>query len=210
MLRASHGRKAELNAMNHVETRRDGDVAIVTFSSPPVNALGHGVRVQLLEAIDRAVADDAIRSIVLTGAGTVFSGGADIREFGTPASRASPTLHEIIAIVEAGAKPVIAAINGLCLGGGFELALGCHYRVALAGAKVGLPEVTLGLLPGAGGTQRLPRLTGLETALNMIVAGEQREARSLAHTPLFERVVEADAVAAAIAVAAGHPAPRRT
>jgi 3-hydroxyacyl-CoA dehydrogenase len=209
MLRASHGGNAGLDAMNHVETRLENGTAVIVFSNPPVNSLGHAVRIQLLEAIDRAVADDAVHAIVLTGAGGIFSGGADIREFGTPAARASPTLHEIIAVLDACAKPVIAAINGLCLGGGFELALGCHHRVARADAKVGLPEVKLGLLPGAGGTQRLPRLVGLETALNMIVNGEQREARELELTALFEHVVAGSPIAAALAFAATHPAPQR-
>src|SRR5262245_29327954 len=209
MLRASQGRARELNAMSHVETKRENAVAIIVFSNPPVNSFGHAVRIGLLEAIDRAAPDDAVRSIVLTGAGEIFSGGADIREFGTAAARASPTLHEVIAAVESCPKPVIAAINGLCLGGGFELSLGCHYRVARGDAKVGLPEVKLGLLPGAGGTQRLPRLVGLETALNMIVNGEQREASELAHTALFERVVEGNPVAAALDLAARGLVPRR-
>ena len=145
--------------------------------------------------------DDGVRAIVLAGAGSLFSGGADIREFGTPAARAAPQLRDVIAACEASAKPVIAAIGGLCLGGGFELALGCHYRVARADARVGLPEVKLGLLPGAGGTQRLPRLVGVETALNMILSGEPVPARDLAKTALFERVVDGDPVRAALELA---------
>ena len=117
-------------------------------------------------------ADPAVRAIVLTGAGELFSGGADIREFGTPASTAEPTLRQLIERVETSAKPVVAAIAGTCLGGGLELAMAAHYRVASAGAKLGLPEVKLGLLPGAGGTQRLPRLVGVERAIDMIVGGE--------------------------------------
>jgi 3-hydroxyacyl-CoA dehydrogenase len=138
----------------------------------------------------RAAAGPWRRAIVLTGAGGQFSGGADIREFGTPASLAAPRLHDVIAACEGSAKPVIAAISGVCLGGGFEIALGCHFRVARADARVGLPEVKLGLLPGAGGTQRLPRLVGVTTALNVILGGEQIPAREFANTALFDRVVE--------------------
>ena len=159
------------------------------------------MRSALLDALDRAAVDDGVRAIVLAGAGSLFSGGADIREFGTPAARAAPQLRDVIAACEASAKPVIAAIGGLCLGGGFELALGCHYRVARADARVGLPEVKLGLLPGAGGTQRLPRLVGVETALNMILSGEPVPARDLAKTALFERVVDGDPVRAALELA---------
>ena len=143
-----------------------------------------------------------MRAIVLTGAGGQFSGGADIREFGTPASLASPRLHDVIAACEGSIKPVIAAISGVCLGGGFEIALGCHYRVARNEARVGLPEVKLGLLPGAGGTQRLPRLVGVTTALNVILGGEQIPAREFANTALFDRVVDGNPVPAAMELAA--------
>src|SRR5689334_20117191 len=165
--------------VHHVEYTRDGAVAVLTISNPPVNSFSHAVRSAFLEALDRAVMDDDVRAVVLAGAGGLFSGGADIREFGTPASLAAPRLHDVIAACEASAKPVIAAISGICLGGGFEIALGCHYRVARADARVGLPEVKLGLLPGAGGTQRLPRLVGVETALNMVLSGDQVPARVL-------------------------------
>src|SRR5262245_20488156 len=111
---------------------RDGAIAVVTFSNPPVNSFSHAVRIALLDALDRAAADADVRAIVLSGAGGLFSGGADIREFGTPASLAAPRLHDVIAACENSAKPVIAAISGICLGGGFEIALGCHYRVARA------------------------------------------------------------------------------
>ena len=184
--------------MHHVDYARDGAAAVITFSNPPVNSISYAVRSALLDALDRAAADDAVRAIVLASAGSLFSGGADIREFGTPAARAAPQLRDVIAACEASAKPVIAAIGGTCLGGGFELALGCHYRVACADARVGLPEVKLGLLPGAGGTQRLPRLVGVETALNMILSGEPVPARDLAKTALFERVVDVDPVRAAL------------
>ena len=125
-----------------------------------------------------------MRAIVLIGGGGLFSGGADIREFGTPASTADPTLRRLVELVETSAKPVVAAITGVCLGGGLELAMAAHYRVASADAKLGLPEVKLGLLPGAGGTQRLPRLVGVERAIEMIVSGEPVAARDLANTRL--------------------------
>ena len=183
--------------MATVDYARDGTTAVITFSNPPVNSFSHAVRGALLAALDRAAADPGVRAIVLTGAGGQFSGGADIREFGTPASLAAPRLHDVIAACEGSAKPVIAAISGVCLGGGFEIALGCHFRVARADARVGLPEVKLGLLPGAGGTQRLPRLVGVTTALNVILGGEQIPAREFANTALFDRVVEGDPVRAA-------------
>jgi 3-hydroxyacyl-CoA dehydrogenase len=184
--------------VHHVDYARDGAAAVITISNPPVNSFSHAVRSALLDALDRAAMEEGVRAIVLTGAGGLFSGGADIREFGTPASMAAPQLRDVIAACEASAKPIIAAISGLCLGGGFEIALACHYRVARGDARVGLPEVKLGLLPGAGGTQRLPRLVGAETALNMILGGEQVPARLLEKSRLFERVVDGDPVRAAI------------
>jgi len=171
------------------------------------------VRRAVAEGLDRARDDAAVRAIVVTGAGKAFSGGADIREFNTPKALAEPTLRTLIAIAEASPKPIVAAVNGVCMGGGLELALGCHGRVASANASIALPEVKLGLLPGAGGTQRLPRMVGVETALNMIVTGATVAARDLAATALFDAVVEGDPVAAAIEVgrtlAAGpRPLPR--
>jgi len=158
--------------MPEIDYRVAGAVAVISFANPPVNGLSHAVRAGISAALERAQADPAVLAIVLTGAGVLFSGGADIREFGTPASQASPTLRELIDLVETSAKPVVAAIAGICLGGGLELALAAHYRVADAAAKLGLPEVKLGLLPGAGGTQRLPRLVGVKKAIDMIVSGE--------------------------------------
>src|SRR5690606_23376174 len=126
--------------------------------------------------------------------------GADIKEFNTPRAEQAPNLHDLIAAVESCARPVCVAINGTALGGGLELALGAHYRVAQAKAEVGLPEVKIGILPGAGGTQRLPRVVGLETALNMIVSGAPVAAQALADTALFDAVVEGDSVDAAVAL----------
>jgi 3-hydroxyacyl-CoA dehydrogenase len=196
--------------MNHIDYRRTGSVAVITFSNPPVNSFSYAVRAALVAALDRAAAESEVRAIVLTGGGTLFSGGADIREFGTPAALRAPTLRDLISQLEASDKPVVAAVKGTCLGGGFEVALASHYRVASADAQLGLPEVKLGLLPGAGGTQRLPRLVGVETALNMILSGESVPAKLLAKTPLLDRVVEGDPVPAAIDLATGAPTPRRT
>src|SRR5687768_11414068 len=165
--------------------RVDRAVAVISFANPPVNGLSHAVRTGVSAAVERAQADSSVRAIALTGAGGLFSAGADIREFGTPASTAEPTLPQLIDLVETSAKPVVAAIPGTCLGGGLELALAAHYRVASADAKLGLPEVKLGLLPGAGGTQRLPRLVGVERAIEMIVGGDPVPASGLTGTALI-------------------------
>ncbi len=176
--------------MNSAAYRVDGDVAVITLDNPPVNGLGHDVRASLVAGIDAALGDDAVRAIVIAGAGKVFSGGADIREFNTPKATAEPTLRTAIRVVESATKPVVAAISGVCMGGGLELALGCHFRVATADAKIALPEVKLGILPGAGGTQRLPRAIGVENALNMIVSGATRSGAQLRDTALFDAVFE--------------------
>ena len=199
--------------MPDISYRTDRFVAVISFSNPPVNGLSHAVRAGISEALDRARADSAVRAIVLTGTADLFSGGADIREFGTAASTADPTLRRLIEQVETSAKPVIAAIAGTCFGGGLELALAAHYRVAAADAKLGLPEVKLGLLPGAGGTQRLPRLLGAEKAIEMIVGGDPVSARDLAGTALLDRVASGDALAEAMELAASdevvsNPPPR--
>ena len=192
-----------------------GAVAVVTLDNPPVNGLGLDTRRQFAAAIERALADDSISAVVVTGAGKAFSGGADIKEFGSPRAIAEPNLLSLIKLVEASPKPVIAAINGTCMGGGLELSLGCHYRVAAPKVPVALPEVKIGLVPGAGGTQRLPRALGVETALNMIVSGEPVPSEVLAAVPgqkLFDRIVDGDLLAGALAfaaeVAAVRPLPR--
>lgn len=191
-----------------------GNVAVVTLNNPPVNGLGLETRSAAVEAIRRAESDDAIEAIVLTGAGKAFSGGADIREFNSPKALTEPTLHTLIRVVEGCAKPVVAAIHSVAMGGGLELALGCHYRVALPGAQIALPEVKLGLLPGAGGTQRLPRVLGLEMALNMVVSGTPVASEKLAGTALFDEVFPAgtDLLAAAVGfagkVAGVRPLPK--
>ncbi len=195
--------------MPHVTYRLHHTVAVITFSSPPVNGLSHAVRSELAAALARATADSGVRTIVLTGGNGLFSGGADIREFGTPAMVREPHLRQLIEMVEMSDKPVIAAITGLCLGGGLELALAAHYRVSSAGARLGLPEVKLGLLPGAGGTQRLPRLVGVEMAISMITSGEPVLATVLAKTALLDRVVDGDPVAAALELATIETGPPR-
>lgn len=181
-----------------------GAVAVITLNNPPVNGLGLATRTAAVQGIQQALADEAVKAIVITGAGKAFSGGADIKEFNSPKALAEPSLHTLIATVENSAKPVVAAIHSVCMGGGLELALGCHYRVALPGAQIALPEVKLGLLPGAGGTQRLPRVLGLEMALNMIVSGTPVASEKLAATALFDCVFEAgsDLLAQALAFAA--------
>jgi 3-hydroxyacyl-CoA dehydrogenase len=148
---------------------REGDIALVTINSPPVNALSADVRNGLRDGVTQAAADPAVKAIVVICAGRTFIAGADISEFGKPAKGA--TLPEIQSALEGGPKPVIAAIHGTALGGGFEMALMCHYRIAVPSAKFGLPEIKLGLIPGAGGTQRLPRLSGVENALEVILTG---------------------------------------
>jgi 3-hydroxyacyl-CoA dehydrogenase len=145
-------------------------VGVVTLDNPPVNAMSLEVRTGLHDTLRRAISDERIRAIVLTGAGKLF-GGADIKEFDTGVSNQSPTLPDLIALVEDSPKPVVAALHGTAVGGGCELPLGCHARVAAPGTQIGLPEVSLGLVPGAGGTQRLPRLVGVKAALDTIVSG---------------------------------------
>jgi len=178
-----------------------GPVAVITMDKPPVNSLGTALRSGIANAFERAAADAAVRAIVLTGSARAFSAGADVTEFGTPNAAREPNLRVLIDYVEKTDKPVIAAIAGQCLGGGFELAMGCHHRVALADAQLGLPEVKIGLLPGATGTQRLPRLIGLEAALNMVVGGNPVPASAFAGTPLIAQIVSGDLVDGAVAFA---------
>jgi len=193
-----------------------GSVAVITLDNPPVNGLGMATRRAVTDGLQQANADAAVQSIVITGAGKAFSGGADIKEFGTDKAMAEPNLLSVILAVENSAKPVVAAIHTVCMGGGLELALGCHYRIAAPGCSVALPEVKLGLLPGAGGTQRLPRALGVEPALNMIVSGEPVKSELLAMVPgqkLFDKMaasadtLAAEALALAQEVAAVRPLP---
>ncbi|WP_119286708.1 3-hydroxyacyl-CoA dehydrogenase NAD-binding domain-containing protein [Azohydromonas sediminis] len=192
-----------------------GDVAVITLNNPPVNGLGFDTRKAFAAGVDRAVDDPAVRAIVITGAGKAFSGGADIREFGSPKALAEPNLLSLIKLLEDCPKPVVAALHSVCMGGGLELALGAHYRVAAPGTNIALPEVKIGLVPGAGGTQRLPRVLGVETALNMIVSGDPVKSEVLFALPgqkLLDRLIEGDlldgSVAFAREVADRRPLPR--
>ena len=193
-----------------------GDIAVITLSNPPVNGLGFATRLSIADGLSRANADPAVKAIVLTGAGKAFSGGADIKEFGSPKALQEPNLLSVILALEQSAKPVVAAIHSVCMGGGLELALGCHYRIAAPGCSVALPEVKLGLIPGAGGTQRLPRVLGVEVALNMIVSGEAVKSEMLAMIPgqkLFDKMASSvetlaeEALALARSLADTRPLP---
>ena len=181
-----------------------GHVAVITMDNPPVNGLGFDTRKGITDGLSKALADDAVTAIVVTGAGKAFSGGADIREFGSPKALAEPNLLSVILALEGSTKPIVAAVHSVCMGGGLELALGCHYRVASPGTQVALPEVKIGLIPGAGGTQRLPRVLGLENALNMIVSGEAVKSEMLAAAPgqkLFDKIIDGDLLAGAVTFA---------
>ena len=182
--------------------QQHGSIAVITLNNPPVNGLGYATRSGIVEGVNRALDDAAIKAIVITGGGRAFSGGADIKEFNTPAALQEPSLHTVIEVIENAGKPVIAAIHAVAMGGGLELALGCHYRVAAPGAQIALPEVKLGILPGAGGTQRLPRVIGLEAALNMIISGTPVASEKLAGTKLFDQMIEGDLLPGALAFAA--------
>ena len=181
------------------ERMESGRVALVTLRNPPVNSLSAALRTELHAAIEAALADAEVRAVVLAGDGQFFCCGAEIREFNTPMSTQEPTLRSVIAGIEAASKPIVAAIHGAALGGGLELALGCHYRVAQAGATLGLPEVKLGILPGAGGTQRLPRIVGVERALTMIAGGDPIDARTAAQWGLVDEVHDDNLISRAVA-----------
>jgi 3-hydroxyacyl-CoA dehydrogenase len=175
---------------------RHGNVGLVTIDNPPVNALSHAVRVALLEVLTSAARDAEIAALVVACAGRTFVAGADIKEFGRPPL--APDLPDVVEFLDTFEKPVVAALHGTALGGGLELALGCHYRVASPGTKLGLPEVTLGILPGAGGTQRLPRLIGVRAALEMIVGGALIPIAKAHELGIVDAVVEGELGAAAV------------
>lgn len=187
-----------------------GDVALLTVNNPPVNALSHSVREGLANAMRDIAADDSVKAVVIACDGRTFIAGADIREFGSPPK--APHLPDVVNEIEAMEKPIVAAIHGTALGGGLEVALSCHYRVALSSAKVGLPEVKLGILPGAGGTQRLPRIAGPANALDAIVSGRHIGAKEAANWGVLDELVEDDLIGAALAFAekAISLGPRRT
>jgi 3-hydroxyacyl-CoA dehydrogenase len=192
-----------------VSLTRDNGIAAVTIDNPPVNALSHSVRQALFDAVQSIAADSAIKGVILACAGRTFVAGADIREFGKPPE--PPMLRDVIAAIEALMKPVVAAIQGTALGGGFELALGCHYRVMDAKAFVGLPEVTLGIIPGAGGTQRLPRLIGMAASIDIITSGRRVAAAEALKLGIVDAVAESDLLSTArsmLAAKSGALLPR--
>ncbi len=179
-----------------IDFQKQGAIGVLTVNNPPVNALSQGVRHGLLDKIAFGAKEPGVAAMVVIGGGRTFIAGADIREFGKPMQ--PPGLHEVLDVIEACPKPVVAAIHGTALGGGLEVALTCHWRVALASARVGLPEVKLGILPGAGGTQRLPRLVGVPTALEMITSGNPIDARKALALGVVDEVTEGDLLKAAI------------
>src|SRR3954471_19458873 len=182
-----------------ISTRRHGDVLIVLSNNPPVNALGAAVRQGLVAAIEQAEADDSVKAVVIACEGQTFFAGADISEFGKPMQM--PMLPTVVDAIEECSKPVVAAIHGTAFGGGLEVALGCHYRVADPSAKLGTPEVKLGLLPGAGGTQRLPRVAGVRKALEMAATGNPIGAREGFDCGLIDRLIEGELIPHAVAYA---------
>lgn len=184
--------------MSVVSYKMQGDIGIISLNNPPVNALSHLLRTGIQQAIESAQLDDS-KALILTCDGRTFIAGADITEFGKPPL--SPILPELLSVVEGSQKPIIAAIHGTALGGGFETALACHYRCALPTAKVGLPEVKLGLLPGAGGTQRTPRLAGVEAAVDLITSGAPISATKAAELGLIDKIIVGDFLEGALAFA---------
>src|SRR5437870_13914474 len=176
-----------------VDLAGHGRVAVLTVDNPPVNALSQHVRKGLHDGIRQATADGAVQAIVIVCAGRTFIAGADITEFGKPPSE--PSLHAVLDLIEGSPKPVVSAIHGTALGGGLEVTLACHYRVGVKGARFGLPEVKLGLLPGAGGTQRLPRVVGVEKGLQMMVSGDPIRADEALAVGLIDEIVAGGAAA---------------
>ncbi|MGH7397273.1 MAG: enoyl-CoA hydratase-related protein, partial [Candidatus Rokuibacteriota bacterium] len=190
-----------------VDLDRRGRVAVLTVNNPPVNALSQHVRQGLRDGLKQAVADSGVAAIVITCAGRTFIAGADITEFGKAPKE--PGLHEVLDLIESSPKPVVAAIHGTALGGGLEVTLACHYRVGVKAARFGLPEVKLGLLPGAGGTQRLPRVVGVPKALSMIVSGDPIGADEALKVGLIDEIVDGDLAAAGVAFAEKVVAEKR-
>src|SRR5437868_13514628 len=195
-----------------VRFERDGDIGVITVDNPPVNALSPGVPEGIVAAVDKGNADPAVKAMVVIGAGRSFIAGADIRQFGR-GPLAPPTGRRPYDVLDDSPKPVVAAIHGYALGRGLEIALACHYRVAVPSAKVGLPEVQIGILPGAGGTQRLPRLTGPKVALEMITSGRHVPAAEAHKLGLLDEIVpegqlQSAAIAFARRVAEQRPLPR--
>src|SRR5687767_12671117 len=182
-----------------VDLERRGRVAVLTVNNPPVNALSQHVRQGLADGLKAAATDPEAKAVVIVCGGRTFIAGADITEFGKPP--AEPGLHGVLDMIESSSKPVVAAIHGTALGGGLEVTLACHYRVGVKDARFGLPEVKLGILPGAGGTQRLPRVVGVEKALSMIVSGDPIRADEALKVGLIDEIVDGDLTAAGVAFA---------
>lgn len=197
-----------------VATSRHGDIGVITLNNPPVNALNPAVISAIQKALDPMLQDSAIRGVVITGGGRAFCGGADIKEFDkirTGGTKVGDVFNPLLNGIEESPKPIVAAINGTCLGGGMELALACHYRIALASAQLGQPEVKLGLIPGAGGTQRLPRLAGVAKAAEMCATGNPIPAKDALLAGIVDRVVDSDLMQEAVRFAAERAgSPRRT
>ncbi len=194
--------------MSTAEFKVHGAVAVITMDNPPVNGLGYDLRVGLMDGLKRASGDDAVKAVVIMGTAKAFSGGADISEFNTPKASADPTLHQIIDTIDGSKKPVVAGIGGFAMGGGLELTLACHFRVALPGTQLALPEVNLGILPGAGGTQRLPRAIGVKPAVDLMVSGKPVPSDK-APAGLIDEIVQGDLAKAAIAYAEKVVAEKR-
>ena len=200
-----------------VSLTKEGDIAVITINNPPVNALSPGVPEGIAESIDSIQKDDSVKAAVLIGGGRTFIAGADIKEFGKMTSgekERGEGFNPILSRIEASAKPVVAAIHGTALGGGLETSMACHYRVAVPSAVVGQPEVKLGIIPGAGGTQRLPRLAGIAKAAEMCAMGDPISAKEAHEFGIVDRIIEGDLLEGALAfarelVAEGKP-PRRT
>ncbi|PKN77963.1 MAG: 3-hydroxyacyl-CoA dehydrogenase, partial [Deltaproteobacteria bacterium HGW-Deltaproteobacteria-1] len=182
-----------------VRFSKEGNIGIITINNPPVNALSQAVRAGIKEGLEKGIADDDISAMIILCEGRTFIAGADIREFGKPPLE--PYLPDVCQFIENSPKPVIAAIHGTALGGGLEIPLSCHFRIALPSAKVGLPEVKLGLLPGAGGTQRLPRVAGVQAALEMITSGVPVSAARAKDMGILDAIIEGDLKAEALAFA---------
>src|SRR3989441_3265648 len=182
-----------------VDLAARGRVAVLTVDNPPVNALSQHVRKGLHDGIKQATADGAVQAIVIVCAGRTFIAGADITEFGKPP--AEPSLHSVLDLIEGAPKPVVSAIHGTALGGGLEVTLACHYRIGVKGARFGLPEVKLGILPGAGGTQRLPRVVGVEKGLQLMVSGDPIGADEALRVGLIDEIVDGDLATAGVAFA---------
>lgn len=186
-----------------VKYTRDGNVAIITIDNPPVNALSPSVPEGILEGIEKAEAAPEVAAIVVIGGGRTFIAGADIKEFGKITSGARPrlALYPTLLKIEDSTKPVVMAIHGTAFGGGLEVAMAGHYRVAVASAQVGQPEVKLGIIPGAAGTQRLPRLAGVAKAVEMCAFGEPVEAKTALSVGILDKIIDGDLLEGAVAFA---------